>query len=188
MMSDLNKSIDEISDEIDAKYGIAPDRQEIIKYDFNKVKSLKYRKFNSKNLKNIGIAVVILATGTLIFVNTFKPYLNSKEKILLQIVKEAEIHGGNKSYFDDEYSGILNNHIESGDCLIQGSGLVEERLENLCKKEGFSDSVIDAVITKFQLNYNNEYKEANKINPLKIYQDEQKELKKENDYSYNTYK
>lgn len=187
----LDKDVKEISREIDEKYGIYEEEENFTEENRpRKIKkqNIKYRKFKRKNLNPIGIAVVVLATGTIILVHTFKPYLSPKEKTLLQIVEEAEIHGGCKGYYDDEYLHDFNAHIESGECLIQGNGTVEERLEKLCKKEDFSDSVIDSVITKFQLNYNNEFKKASKIDPLKIFQEEQEQLKKEDDTSYSIYK
>ena len=74
----------------------------------------------------------------------------------------------------------LKKHIESGDCLIPGNEFARNRIIDTCVEHELSEEVTEAIVNKFDLNYDNKYKEAEKIDPLKIYQEEQKELKEQN--------
>lgn len=142
----------------------------------NEKKSLKYRKFKKKIIRGLIITSAVSSMMTLLIK---QPWLSKKEKLIKELAIEADIHGGFKNVDSDKYIYDLDEHLETGKCLIEGEGTPKERIEKICNEYKISDSVTDAIISRYELNIDNEYKQAQKINPLKIYQEEQEELKKQ---------
>ena len=176
--NNANKMIDEAyldESEKDFSNIVEEKNENVIKDKGN----FKFRTF--KEVILVGTVIATVVTGGALI--TKKPWLNKQEKLINDLTIEADIHGGIKSEIDDEFKYNLNKHLESGDCIIKGEGSPSERIERVCEENGISDSVTDAIITRFELNYNRKYKEAEKIKPLKIYQKEQEELKNQ-DKSY----
>lgn len=175
---DIRSNLDNLnqfhSNDINNKFGISDIDYEETKMN---VRKLKKRSFLPAV---VGFAIVATLVASTISRAKADLELTKEERFVKEMAIEAEIHGGKKNTIDDEYIYDLEKHIESGDCLIQGDGFARDRIIDTCVEHELSEEVTEAIVDKFNLNYTNKYKEAEKIDPLKIYQEEQKELKEQN--------
>lgn len=140
------------------------------------------KKIRKRSFVPVVVGIAIAAALVVPTINKVKANkeLTPEEKFVYEMSYEAEIHGGRKNTTDDEYMYDLEKHIESGDCLIQGDGFARDRIIDTCVEHELSEEVTEAIVNKFDSYYDNKHKEAEKIDPLKIYQEEQKELKEQN--------
>lgn len=150
------------------KYEAQKEAQQKAELKAYKLKQRKFKVFMAK-------AALTTALASGLFVLAHKPWQNKTEKLIDQLTMEADIHGGAISP-DGKKLYNLEEHVESGYCLIQGDGTVQDRFRCVCEENDIPDSVTDSIVVRFEENYNNNFDNAKKIKPLKIYKQEQSEI------------
>ncbi len=186
----LDEKMQFYNNNINEKYGLSD-----IEYESTKLvatekidpKKIKKRSFfekilDPKVLATLAAATVIGIAVAPTIIETIKyRNLNEQEKFVYNMAIEAEIHGGKKNAIDDEFVYSLKAHEESGKCLIQdGEGAALDRIIDTCVEHGLSDEVIKDIVEKYKLNDEFKFEDAEKIDPVKTFKEEQKELKEQN--------
>lgn len=138
------------------KEELKKNRDRIIANDKDYRRKLKFKKFVAISL--VGITLTGTVTAGVI-------YSNSDYKIISSLESEIEIHSG-YGYLGDKK---INPFYDHG-CAIGSSeeGSVEDRIISYCDDNNLSEETKNAAIQKFDLLYDDNVKEAEKIDLYEI--------------------